>query len=338
MNVVIFGGTGFIGSFFARFLLDEGLATKIYLIDIQPFHSKESDYRKRLLIDEPRVEFCHGDVRDPITWFKSKEKIQLIANFAAVHREPGHELEEYYETNLLGAQNVCDFAAEVNCGTILFTSSIAPYGLNDAQRDESSLPTPATAYGGSKLVAEWIHRRWQAHDNQARRLVIVRPGVVFGAGEGGNVARLIKAVLRRYFVFIGNQDTRKAGIYVKELCSAMVWAVERQKVSGERVTLFNGSMNPGPSVKEYVDAVCRTAGVQRFVPSFPLSIVLLSSYAIDALARFLHLSHPFSPVRIHKLVRSNDIRPRYLVDEGYVFDFTLDSAMADWRKIAPEEW
>ena len=45
-----------------------------------------------------------------------------------------------------------------------------------------------------------------------RKLLIVRPGVVFGPGEGGNVSRLIKAVIKRYFIYIGNRKTRKAGV------------------------------------------------------------------------------------------------------------------------------
>ena len=103
--------------------------------------------------------------------------------FAAVHREPGHEGHEYYQTNLLGAENVCDWADKVNCQKIIFSSSIAPYGPSEDERNESSLPVPTTAYGGSKLAAEKIHQIWQAKDFDKRQLVIVRPGVVFGPGE-----------------------------------------------------------------------------------------------------------------------------------------------------------
>ena len=86
-----------------------------------------------------------------------------------------------------------------------------PYGTSEVTKDESSLPVPACAYGGSKLAAEKIHLCWQNGDSADRHLVIVRPGVVFGPGEGGNVSRLVKAVLHRYFFYMGNKDTRKAG-------------------------------------------------------------------------------------------------------------------------------
>jgi hypothetical protein len=55
--------------------------------------------------------------------------------------------------------------------------------------------------------------------------------------------RLIKAVNHRYFFFMGNRNTRKAGVYVKELCNAMWWVLQGQKKNGESVSLFNMSMN-----------------------------------------------------------------------------------------------
>lgn len=290
-----------------------------------------------MLSQMPGIIPVSGDVRRPVTW-RPDESVSLIANFAAVHREPGHEGHEYYETNLLGAENICDWAVKVGCNQLIFTSSISPYGPSEEEKDESSLPVPATAYGGSKLVAENIHRTWQAADVERRHLVIVRPGVVFGPGEGGNVSRLIRAVLHGYFFYMGNRDTRKAGTYVKELCLAMIWALDRQKQSGERVTLFNMSMNPGPSISEYVDAVCKVAGVRRFVPSVPYFALLLVSALIEIVARPLGIIHPFSPVRIRKLVRSNNILPRHLESYHYPYKYTLETAFKDWKDSCPEEW
>ncbi|SIQ94875.1 NAD-dependent epimerase/dehydratase family protein [Pseudomonas flexibilis] len=334
---VVFGGAGFIGVFFARFLLDKKIVDRVYLYDVESVDSKPSSFRRSLIEGDSRIYFVCGDVRTAIN-IQVDEPVALIANFAAVHREPGHEDYEYYETNLLGAENVCAWAEKVGCSHLIFTSSISPYGPSEKVKNESSLPVPATAYGGSKLAAEKIHQIWQAKDDVNRRLVIVRPGVVFGPGEGGNVSRLIKAVLHRYFFYMGNRATRKAGVYVKELCNAMWWVLQQQEVKGERVSLFNMSMNPGPSIEEYVNAVCMVAGVKRTVPAVPYPLLLTAAYAIDTIARPLGISHPFSPVRIRKLVRSNNILPTYLVESGYPYQYTLESAFADWKKSCPEEW
>ncbi|WP_443190920.1 NAD-dependent epimerase/dehydratase family protein [Pseudomonas indica] len=334
---VIFGGSGFIGSFFADFLISQAIVDKVYLVDIEPLQVKPSAFRCSLIDGRPDIEYVQGDVRRCID-LQIPDSVELIANFAAVHREPGHEDFEYYETNLLGAENVCAWAEKVGCNRLIFTSSISPYGPSEAVKDERSLPVPATAYGGSKLAAEKIHQTWQAKDNANRRLVIVRPGVVFGPGEGGNVSRLIKAVLHRYFFYMGNRSTRKAGVYVKELCNAMWWVLQQQEAKGEHVSLFNMSMNPGPSIEDYVETVCKVAGVKRTVPAVPYPLLLTAAYAIDAIAKPLRISHPFSPVRIRKLVRSNNILPTYLVENGYPYQYTLKSAFADWKQSCPEEW
>ena len=334
---VIFGGTGFIGTFFARHLVEEKGFDKVYLYDHESLSSKHFSFRKDMLASYPSIQEIHGDVRHPIDWIPA-EKITLIANFAAVHREPGHEGHEYYQTNLLGAENVCDWADKVNCQKIIFSSSIAPYGPSEDERNESSLPVPTTAYGGSKLAAEKIHQIWQAKDFDNRQLVIVRPGVVFGPGEGGNVSRLIKAVRNRYFFYTGNQKTRKAGVYVKELCHAMCWVLDSEKSKTDKVTLFNMTMNPGPSIEEYVETIAKVIGIKARVPKVPVSLLLVASYIIDLFARPLGIDHPFSPVRIKKLTRSNNILPTYLCDNGYKYRYTLEEALIDWKNDCPEEW
>lgn len=335
---MIFGGSGFIGCFFADFLLNNQMFDKVYLYDLESWEDKPFPYRSELLAKHgDKVEFVRGDVREAITW-KPAEPVSFIANFAAVHREPGHQDWEYFKTNLYGAENVTAWAEQVGCNNIAFTSSISPYGISEDVKEETTLPVPVTAYGASKLTAEKIHLAWQAKDLANRKLVIARPGVVFGPGEGGNVTRLVKAVRKGYFFYMANRDTRKAGIYVKELCNAIWWVHQLQLQQGKGVLLFNGSMNPGPSISEYVAAVEKVAGIKRFVPNMPYFLLLSAAYAIDVVARPLGIKHPFSPVRIRKLVRSNNILPNFLVANGYPYLYTLETAMADWKKDCPQEW
>jgi len=336
-HAVIFGGTGFIGAYFACYLVEEAGFDKVYLYDLESLSDKPFPYRLELVKKYPQIIEVQGDIRKPINW-QLAEPVNLIANFAAIHREPGHEAIEYYETNLLGAENVCAWAEKVNCQNIIFTSSISPYGQSEEEKDEQTLPVPTTAYGGSKLVAEKIHQAWLAIDGANRHLVIVRPGVVYGPGEGGNVSRLIKAVLSRYFFYMGNRNTRKAGVYVKELCTAMIWVLHRQKEKNEHFSLFNMTMIPAPSIEDYVNTVCKVAGVKRLVMPVPYPVLLTLALAIDMIARPLGVNHPFSPVRIHKLVRSNNIKPGFLVNHGYKYRYTLESSFEDWKKICPEEW
>lgn len=326
---VIFGGAGFIGSHFARHLIQQGMVRRIILADIAPL-------RADFDLTDMNIVHANVDVRTPPQTWNLPGKVDLIANFAAVHREPGHELSEYYETNLPGAENVCAYAEQVGCLEIIFTSSIAPYGPTESVKTEESIPTPVSGYGGSKLAAEKIHMAWQRAGG-GRKLVMVRPGVVFGPGEGGNVTRLVQATLHRYFFYMGNRNTRKAGGYVKELAATMLWALAGLPASGG-ILLYNFTMEQPPTVQEYVNTACKVAGVTRWVPSVPYGLLLAAAYCVEAIARPLGIKQPVSPVRIRKLVRSNNIEPGVLRRQGYQYRYTLESAMQDWRKDQPDEW
>ena len=206
--VIIFGGTGFIGTHLTQHLLSENLTGKIILVDMQPPRNEAYTALLQDGLRSGRVEFVEWDVRKPIPGSLVLVSPEIIFNLAAIHKEPGHRPDEYFETNLSGAENVCAYASAVQCQRIVFTSSISPYGSSEELKDETSIPAPETPYGSSKLIAETIHRTWQAA-SAGRKLLILRPGVVFGPGEEGNVTRLIRSVVKGYFVYVGNRESRR---------------------------------------------------------------------------------------------------------------------------------
>lgn len=282
------------------------------------------------------------DVRRAIFHPELPQQVDLIVNLAAVHKEPGgHVPYDYFATNLQGAETVTAWAEQVNCARILFTSSIAAYGSEDHSGDEikteASLTTPLTPYGISKLVAEKIHIAWQKA-GAGRKLLIVRPGVIFGPGENGNITQMIRAVLGHYFFYIGNRDTRKAGGYIKELSQAMAWMLEQQDKTNEPVILFNFTMDPAPTVKDYAEATMKVAGRRRWIPNMPYRLLLLGSYFIHGAFKLIGKNHPINPIRVRKLLKSNYIKAQVLQDSGYQYHFTLEQAMADWKQDLPSDW
>ena len=100
MESIIFGSAGFIGKH-----LSETLSSGFKCFDLN-INSEAT--------------FC--DVREPIN-IELESKVNTIFNFAAVHTTPGHEYQEYFETNIKGAENICAFARINNINTIIFTSS-----------------------------------------------------------------------------------------------------------------------------------------------------------------------------------------------------------------------
>jgi nucleoside-diphosphate-sugar epimerase len=171
--------------------------------------------------------YINCDVRNKIDIKVNKNVKNIIFNLAAIHTTPGHEDLEYFETNIKGAKNICKFAESNSIDTIIFTSSISPYGSSEIMKNEDSLPTPNTPYGISKLVAEHVHCQWQSREPNKRKLIILRPGVVFGTSENGNFSRLYKMMSKNIFFYAGRKNTKKACIYVKDLVEAMVLMEEK---------------------------------------------------------------------------------------------------------------
>ena len=257
MNYIITGGTGFIGTHLANLLQEVLPNDKIWSLDIVDPSKLEGmsdqelqEYTTIKHWKTPVVEgenrkatFVECDVRKPIDNLPfTPTPDDVIFNFAAVHRTPGHPDQAYFETNIRGAENVCAFAEKWGIKNIVFTSSIAPYGAAEDLKEESTLPTPNTPYGISKLVAEKIHIAWQAEGRcqmedgkviNDRKLTIVRPGVVFGKGENGNFTRLYWGIRKHTFAYPGRKDTIKACVYVKELVRFILWNVEKRNTPFE---------------------------------------------------------------------------------------------------------
>jgi nucleoside-diphosphate-sugar epimerase len=335
-QVVIFGGTGFIGTHTAQRVLQEPGIEQVVLVDINPPRTEAYAASLQGALASGKARFVQHDIRQPIP-AGALPNADLIFNFAAIHREPGHQPREYYETNLLGATNVCNYADEVACPHIVFTSSISPYGPSEERKYEETLPVPETPYGGSKLVAEKMHTAWQMAA-PGRKLLIVRPGVVFGPGEGGNVTRLVRSLAKGYFAYMGNKDTRKAGGYVKELSNVFLFGIDFQNESGEGVTLLNFSVQPTPALSQYVDAIRKVGGIRRAPLSISRKLLLGVSYPIDFVASIFGIKQPISPTRIRKLYRSTNIEPRRLQELGYSYQYTLEEAFQDWKKDKPEDF
>ena len=76
-NSVIFGGSGFIGTFFARHLIEEHGYEKVYLFDHELISAKEFDLRKKMATAYPQIKMIEGDVRKPIKWIPTEKLILL---------------------------------------------------------------------------------------------------------------------------------------------------------------------------------------------------------------------------------------------------------------------
>lgn len=330
MNFIITGGTGFIGTHLTNLLIEKFPKVKIYNLDIVKPGTPNPVVKnyKKALKDGQKLSsvWVNCDIRnsiDNLPFVPTEDDI--IFNFAAVHRTPGHEDHEYFETNIRGAENVTAFAEKYGIKKIVFTSSIAPYGAAEELKTENTLPTPNTAYGVSKLVAEKIHEKWQNGDVKNRKLTILRPGVVFGKGENGNFTRLYWALRKHRFAYPGRRDTIKACIYVKELVNFMLYCVENQ-ISGEEV--YNCCYEPAYTIEHIVESMKKVTGLSTFVPDIPNWFIMPLAASLGVLGSPMGIC----PARVKKLQISTNICGKKLKESSYKFKWTFEDALNDWYK------
>lgn len=327
MNYIITGGTGFIGTHLANLIAETHPEAKIYNLDIvepgTPLPTVKN-YKPALKEGERhRAQFVYCDVRKPIEVPFEVTPEDVIFNFAAVHRTPGHPDYEYFETNIHGTENVCAFAEKHGIKKIVFTSSIAPYGAAEELKEETTLPTPNTPYGISKLVAEKIHLAWLAKDEANRQLTIVRPGVVFGRGENGNFSRLYWGIRKHTFAYPGRKDTIKACIYVKELVRFILWNVEERNTSFD---IFNCTFEPAYTIEQIVKTIKKVTGLTQFVPYIPNAAIMPAAFVAKCLGSPMGIC----PARVKKLQISTNICGTKLATSGYTFKYSFEEAIADW--------
>lgn len=316
-RALIFGGSGFVGTHLARHLVQEQ-KMEVISADLHP---------PSVRVDG--VEHVHADVRKPIELDDDRE-VDVVFNVAAIHRVPGHEDHEYFDTNVAGAHHVTDYCDRRQVARLVFTSSISVYGPSEEALSETSPLRPTTAYGKSKQQAEEIHRAWQQGDDR-RRLVIVRPAVVFGPGENGNFTRLASALQKGTFVYPGRRDAIKACGYVLDLVSSMSFALDLDRP----VFLYNFAY-PGPHTLERIcESFRQTAGLHRPRGSIPAWFMLMAAGIAESVPG-VEAKTGISRTRVRKLLESTNILPTVLEAEGFPFRFDLDSALSDWYRKEPK--
>jgi nucleoside-diphosphate-sugar epimerase len=278
------------------------------------------------------VEYIRLDVREPIEFNFAPTENDIIFNLAAVHRTPGHPDHEYFETNIRGAENVTAFAEKYGIKKILFTSSIAPYGAAEDLKEETTLPTPNTPYGISKLVAEKIHEKWQNGDARKRELTIVRPGIVYGKGEHGNMTRLYWGQRKHYFFYTGRRDTIKACIYVKELVRFFQYRMSDNDFVGSE--LYNCTFEPAFTIQQICETMQKATGMKRHIPLVPAWMLMTAASVIGPLGGKKVGIHP---ARVKKLMVSTNISGKKLAGSGYQFHYTLEESLRDWYEDCEKE-
>lgn len=319
-SCVIFGGAGFIGTHLTRHFLANKRFQRVHIADIRP----------TVLEGVPGISYSHTDVRELIPADLVSDSPEWIFNLAAIHREPGHEPHEYFDTNLPGARNVCAYAEAVDCRNVYFTSSISVYGPTSGPTRETSPLRPTTPYGGSKLPAELIHESWR-RAGQGRRLMVSRPGVVYGPGDPGNIMRMIRAIKKGYFAYPGQPDIMKSYAYIYGFINSVDFVMARDDA---QIT-YNYVETPTEPLANLVTTVKAFLDCKALVLPLPLGVLVPVARMIQMV---LGSRNPIHPVRVRKAATSTHIIPQTLLDLGFEFKYDFAKSLEHWRRVSPADF
>jgi nucleoside-diphosphate-sugar epimerase len=250
-NILITGGAGFIGSCLSRELSKIGHRVRVV------------DNRGNSEI-EAQFDFKKVDLLDKKGLIEAIEGIDLVLHLAAKHRFFGVTEKEFFLVNETGTQNLLEAMDFHRVNSLVFFSSVAVYGDSDGATSETIEPKPVNPYGASKLAAEKLVRQWAAKDS-SRRAVVIRPTVVFGPGNRGNVYRLIRQIYYRGYVPVGAGGNVKSIAYIDNVVASTLFLMAK---APDGVSIFNCADEPHMAYREIVNIIYTELG--RNPPRFHL--------------------------------------------------------------------
>ncbi|MEB8329856.1 NAD-dependent epimerase/dehydratase family protein [Flavobacteriaceae bacterium KMM 6897] len=316
MNILIIGGSGFIG--------------KRLVADLQ----KEENCKIKVydkVVNEKFSSFTIiGDVRDKEQLKKACEGIDVIYNLAAEHADNVTPQSLYADVNINGAKNIINAAKVNGIKTIIFTSTVAIYGLNNGTPNEGMEASPFNEYGRTKYEAEKLFLEWAINDKD-NSLTILRPAVVFGEYNRGNVYNLLQQVANRKFLMIGTGNNCKSMSYVGNISAFLSGKTQVKK----GIEIFNFADKPDLNSAQIIHIIKDEMNITSDFISIPYFMGLFAGYGFDLLSFVTGKKFPVSAIRIKKFCAETTVNTDRLSESGFISPFSTEEGL---RKMIRHEF
>jgi len=312
MNITIIGGSGFVGTRLTTRLLAAGYSVKI---------ADKNDSRK---YSHLRV---FADVREPETLEKTLAESDVVINLAAEHRDDVTPKTLYDDVNVTGAENVCNVCTKLGIKKIIFTSSVAVYGFAPLGTDETGKINYFNDYGRTKWFAEEKYRQWLI-SNSDNSLTIIRPTVIFGEQNRGNVYNLLRQIVSGKFPMIGKGTNVKSMAYVENVVAFIEYSLNNG--SGEH--LFNYIDKPDFDMNTLVTEVNRILGKSVKLFHWPYWIGYFGGLCFDVLAFILRKKLPISFIRVKKFCSNTMFEQNNIKNTNFKAPVSLNEGLINTIK------
>ena len=301
-KITVIGGSGFVGTNLCRQLAVKQQDFEI--IDLK----MSNQFPEKCKI---------ADVRDAET-LRNTITGDVVVNLAAVHRDDVRDKTEYQRTNVDGAENVALVCEEKCIDKIVFTSTVAVYGFAEPGTDENGAINPFNEYGRTKFEAEEKFRQW--HAKGANSLIIVRPTVIFGEGNRGNVFNLLNQIASGKFLMVGKGENKKSMAYIGNIVAFLETCI----VTDHKYGVYNYVDTPDLTMNELVSQVrAKLKGKTGVGPRLPYWLGIILGYTADILAKISGKNLPVSSIRVKKFASSTEFESAKASLDNFEAPFSL---------------
>lgn len=286
-NILVTGGTGYIGSHTVVELLQAG--HQVCIID--DFSNSEPFILERIeQITGKRPVFVEGNICNAATWeqlMTSGFRAEAVIHFAA-YKSVGESVQQplkYYENNLIGLARLLEWMGRQTVPHLVFSSSCTVYGQPEQLpvTENSPVIRPESPYGNTKKISEEIISD-VIFSGQSLHAVILRYFNPIGAHPSGLIGELPRGIpnnlvpyitqtaagIRKELHVFGNDYTTPDGscirdyIHVTDLALAHVKALEMllKNRTTQNPLVYNLGTGQGTSVLETIRAFENATGVK----------------------------------------------------------------------------
>ncbi len=284
MNVLLTGGTGFLGGHVALSL-------------------REAGHRVALLARRPEAaadmgggfEIVAGDLLDREAVRHAVAGRDAVVHLAGVVKRWVPDRTLFERVNVGGTRGLIDAALAAGVGRIVYCSSFFALGPTDGRRagDETLVHDgrPRNEYERTKLAAEHEVRERQA---RGEPIVTVYPGIVYGPGrltEGNLLAGVARDLLAgRLPATIGPGDRLQCLALAEDVASGFVAALERA-APGSRYILGGENI----TVRQALEIIGEAGGVAPPRRAIPYAVARLIGHAYLLRAKLFGTPPPLTP-------------------------------------------
>ncbi|MEQ1656030.1 MAG: NAD-dependent epimerase/dehydratase family protein [Nitrospira sp.] len=280
MNVLITGGTGFIGSRLALACVARG-----YQVRVLGQENTEAESRNHRTLTDAGIRIIIGSVLNVPTLSSSLAGVDLVFHLAAAQHEANVPDQKFWDVNVAGTRNLLSACVEQGVKRVIHGSTIGVYGASlSGEIDEESPSSPDNIYGKTKLEGEKLALSFC----DRLPVVVIRISETYGPGDR-RLLKLFRAIKKRMFFMIGGGENLHHLIYIDDLIEGFLAASVVTHAAGQ-VFLLGGPK--AVSTNEMVSAIATQVGGRIPGVRAPLGLLLVVAFLLETVFRPLGIQPP----------------------------------------------